>query len=347
MMWTTWRQHRAEAGVAGILLVVLLGGLLEVGHRARQRASALGLPACLRSKSDCSVALTSLHRDFHSIPPFTGFLVALPLLAGMFWAAPLVSREYEAGTHRLAWSQSVSPRQWMLAKIALVFGSVSLAALAVGLVATWALDPLSPAFGGRFNSTWYDVQGIVPVACMLFALAAGLLASVVLRRTIPAMAVTLVVYAAARIPVHWIRGHFAPVATLSGDRPMALLLTNLQGAPIDVFRSLAPPDALVRGTTLSVEPGGTSLSSHLSSIDLLHRYCPSLQVTRARDGSIHASNTTACRTALHDLSLRATTSFQPASHFWAIQAVELAVFAALAAMLAGLAVLLVASRRAV
>ena len=162
---------------------------------ARTRADALGLPACLKAQRDCSSSLETLHGYFHTIPPFTGALIALPILAGMFWTAPLVSREYEAGTHRLAWTQSVSPLRWITTKVVLIFGSIAAATLALSLLAVWALNPLMPAFGGRFNSTWYDIQGLVPVACMLFALSVGLAASALIRRTIPAMAVTLFVYA--------------------------------------------------------------------------------------------------------------------------------------------------------
>jgi ABC-type transport system involved in multi-copper enzyme maturation permease subunit len=93
------------------------------------------------SGGDCSKILSALHYDFHTIPPFTAALIAVPLLAGMFWAAPLVSREYEAGTHRLAWTQSVSPLRWLTIKIALIFGAIAAAALALGLLATWTLDP--------------------------------------------------------------------------------------------------------------------------------------------------------------------------------------------------------------
>lgn len=343
MIWTTWRQHRAEAGVGGALLVIVVVGLVAVGERARQRAHGLGLPACLNGGGDCSKALDALHRDFHSIPPFTGLLIAVPLLAGMFWAAPLVSREYEMGTHRLAWSQSVGPRKWLLVKMGLIFGLVTAAALGVGLLATWALRPLSPAFGGRYNSTWYDIQGIVPAACMLFALAAGVATSVLVRRTIPAMAVTLVVYAAARIPMHWLRVHFVPTSTASQTQPMSRLLGDVLGTPQELFTSLAPPDSLVQGTTVTIAPNGGSVSSHVSTIDLLRHYCPTLQITRSGD-NIHVGNSDACRTSLHDLSLRATVHFQSASHFWSMQAVEVALFAFVALALA-VATLLLVSRR--
>src|SRR5664279_1435858 len=122
MIWTTWRQHRAEATVATAILALLVAAMIVVGNIARDRARALGLPACTTTRGDCSSALEALHRDFHQIPPFTGALIAIPLLAGMFWAAPLVSSEYEAGTHRLAWTQSVSPLRWITIKLVLIFG---------------------------------------------------------------------------------------------------------------------------------------------------------------------------------------------------------------------------------
>ena len=209
MIWTTWRQHRAEAAVGALILAALAAVMVVIGSTARDRARALGLPAC-RAARACPGALIALHNDFRLIPSVTAALIALPLLAGMFFAAPLVSREYEAGTHRLAWTQSVSPRRWITIKIVLIFGVLASAALALGLLATWTLDPLTAAFGGRYNSVWHDVQGMVPVACILFAFAVGVAASALIRRTIPAMAVTLAAYAVTRIPIEFIRARFAP-----------------------------------------------------------------------------------------------------------------------------------------
>ena len=43
-----------------------------------------------------------------------------PALIGMFWGAPLIARELETGTFRLAWTQSVSRIRWLLVKLGLV-----------------------------------------------------------------------------------------------------------------------------------------------------------------------------------------------------------------------------------
>ncbi len=71
----------------------------------------------------------------------------------------------------------------------LIFAVIAAATLAISLLALWSLGPLMQAFGGRFNSTWFDIQGIVPVACMLFAFhSARRLAAMVLVNRLPDLA---------------------------------------------------------------------------------------------------------------------------------------------------------------
>jgi hypothetical protein len=344
VIWTTWRQHRAEAWVGVLILAALAATMVVVGSIARDRARSLGLPACAgdAAPASCGDALGRLHDDFHSIPPFVAALVAVPLIAGMFWAAPLVSREYEAGTQRLAWTQSVSPLRWITVKIALIFAAVAAGTLVLGLLATWSLDPLTAAFGGRFNSTWYDVRGVVPVAFILFALAVGVAASALIRRTIPAMAVTLVAYAAARIPLHWIRWHFAPLHSRTVTVPFDILLDNPTGGLHDVATSVLPPDAWLHGIVVT-SPSGRRLPVNQANVDVLSRYCPNLRSNATRTG---LQNAVECKAKVNDLSIRETITYQPASHFWAIQLVESAIFIGLAALLVTVAVLAVHRRRA-
>jgi hypothetical protein len=338
MIWTTWRQHRAEAGVGALILAALVVSMLTVGTTARDRAHALGLPGCTGARGDCSGLLEALHRDFHTIPPFTAALIAVPLLAGMFWAAPLVSREYEAGTHRLAWTQSVSPLRWITVKIAVIFGVLTAAALVLGLLATWTLDPLTDAFGGRFNSTWYDTQGHVPAACMLFALAVGVAASALIRRTIPAMSVTLVVYAAARIPIHFFRVHFAPLSTRSLSVPLASILDSPDGSPSDAVTStLSPADWLQ--TVVVIDPYGRPIPANSGNRELLQHYCANLPDR----GDLPRAAVQACSSRLHGLSYHGKITYQ--GHFWLIQAVECAIFLGLAALLVAAAVLAVTRHR--
>jgi hypothetical protein len=265
----------------------------------------------------------------------------------MFWTAPLVSREYEAGTHRLAWTQTVSPLRWITVKIVLIFGALAGLALILGLLAAWTLDPLTAAFGGRYNSTWYDTQGIVPVACMLFALALGVAASALIRRTIPAMAVTLIVYAAVRIPIHWIRGNFWPAVTHTYNVDVATLLQRRIGPLQDGYLSTLTPGDWIQTATITDSTGHRYVPNELS-FDVFSRYCPSVRPAATAGGDpqpLDPATIAACKPKVAGLTLHETVTYQPAAHFWPIQTVETVIFVALAALLVIVAVLTVARRR--
>ncbi len=339
MIWLTWRQHRAEAGVGAALLVAAVAALVVIGQGAHHLARQLGMPGCTRSGGDCGSALEQLHRHYHWLPPVTGSLIAVPLLVGMFWAAPLVSREYESGTHRLVWTQSISRRRWISTKVAIIAAVVGGAAAVLGLVATWALDPLAPAFGTRFNSTWYDITGVVPVACMLFAFAAGVAASALTRRTIPAMATTLVVYAAARIPVHFFRRSLWPTVHHTATYPLSALLRDPDGDnPLPI--GLSPNDWII--STVRLDPAGRPIGG-LNNRGILINYCPSLPPR----GEIGAGAVQACQARVNGLSMKDVSRYHPASQFWSIQLVESLLFVAIAAVVAAAAIVAVVRRRSI
>ena len=207
MTWMTWRQHRAAATVGGVILASIAAALVWLGVTARSKVRHYGLTTCLHNGTDCANAIAHLQRQYHWLPPVAASLFALPLLAGMFWGAPLIARELETGTYRLVWTQSISRLRWISTKLALVLGVTAAATVALGLLAVWAFQPLIPVLGNRFRGGWFDVQGIVPAAYMLFALALGACMGAIWRKTIPAMATTIVGFAAVRIPVHNLRRH--------------------------------------------------------------------------------------------------------------------------------------------
>lgn len=227
MTWMTWRQHRGAAAVGAAVLVSIAAGLVVLGISARTNVRHFGLTSCLRAKSDCTSALAQLQAQYHWLPPVAASLFALPLLAGMFFGAPLIAREIETGTYRLVWTQSVSRLRWISTKLTLILGVTATAILGLSLLAGWAFEPLIPVLGNRFRGGWFDVQGIIPAAYMLFALALGACVGAVWRRSIPAMATTMAGYAAVRIPIHNLRRHLLSpsiktVTTFIGSKPSSL-----------------------------------------------------------------------------------------------------------------------------
>jgi hypothetical protein len=140
------------------------------------------------------------------------WLTLLPGMIGVALAAPIVL-DLEAGTYRLAWTQSVTRGRWIATRIS--FGIV-MALAAAGLLAvlfSWYRGPLDKVFG-RFDGTSFDLEGIVPLGYVLFALGLGLAIGVVWRRTAPAVIASFLAYVACRLFVDgWLRQRF--VAPLS------------------------------------------------------------------------------------------------------------------------------------
>jgi hypothetical protein len=193
-MWLTWRQFRAQALVATCFLALLaIFAVISGPHISHVFDSyAHHCPAkerCNPTESSKTAGLTKL------MPEFNDLVTLMPALIGMFWGAPLVAREMESGAIRLVFTQSISRAQWLRAKVLGVGLAVALTAGIVSLMVTWwasAWDHYNYLPFGTFN-----VRDIVPIAYAIFSFALGVLIGILLRRTIPAMAVTLVLFIAA------------------------------------------------------------------------------------------------------------------------------------------------------
>ncbi|MET9529980.1 MULTISPECIES: hypothetical protein [unclassified Streptomyces] len=132
-------------------------------------------------------AYNNLFYDPATLISIATFCVAL------FAAGPLTARELESGTTRLAWSQSVSPARWLAAKLAVpalvVTVGTGLLILLYRLVWTSRSDLL---LAGYLPRELYFSIGPAAVVAPLLALALGALCGLLLRRTLPAMAVAAV-----------------------------------------------------------------------------------------------------------------------------------------------------------
>ena len=204
MMWLTWRQHRKQALFTAIGLAALAAFVIPTGLAMRHTYTDLGLPDCARDASEFSEACNQAFNQFndrYNTLLLAGILfLVLPLMVGLFWGAPLVTREVEQGTHRFVWTQGVSRKRWALVKFASV-GAVTLAAaVAYGLGVSWWQEPLTnPNGNSRFGFLFFDMQGVAPVGYTLFAVALGIFAGTVWPRMLPAMAATLAGFAGLRI----------------------------------------------------------------------------------------------------------------------------------------------------
>jgi hypothetical protein len=313
MNWLVWRLHRIQLSIAAALLAALTVLLLVTGlQMASQYHSAL--TACTANHS-CANLASTLFLGSHAV----GFLVIMtlgvPALFGLFWGAPLVASELETGTSQFAWMQSVTRKRWL----AVTAGWMLLAAAAwggaVSALVTWWSGPDNALQLDQFKPGRFDIMGIVPVGYALFAMALGLCAGALLRRTLPAIAVTLAGFIVVRAVVTlWLRPHYMSAVTVtyklfSGYTPTGSYWQLAQGI-------LNPAGGLVpapNGAAIDGIPVGSLPSACAASASGLQR--PGLS----------------CRQAL--AAFHGFITYQPASRYWAFQGIEFGIFAALAALL--------------
>ncbi len=344
MIWLTWRLFRVQAAVAAAILIAAAVAMLVTGPRLANLYDADGLPSC-HAHGDCAAVANTFLTQAQAAPYRQVFLLmvllalVLPALIGIFWGAPLIAREIETGTFRMAWNQSVTRRRWMTVKA----GGVGLAAVATaGLVSlglTWWVSPVyqavavsgasSPLGLQRFSMLIFDSQGLVPLGYAAFAFLLGVTAGVFIKRTIPAMAVTLVAFALVQVAWGtWIRPHL--IAPLHAVYSIASVALQTIGS--------------AEGNRLFLTAGGKSGDWILGS--------------HAVNTAGHAVNTVpaACQTAftgpnsfqdcLSRAGIKLAVAYQPDSRFWDFQLLETGIFLAIAVLLGWLCVSRVSRRLA-
>ena len=215
MIRFAWLRFRTQAlvalGVLAVLAVVLAVTGIPLAH-----AYATAVAACEQQHHDCTTALSTLPRRTATArcsALLSALVIAVPALIGMFWGAPLAAREFETGTFRLAWTQGITRTRWLAVKLGVVgVASMAVAGL-LSLMVTWWSSPIRTVKMEPLNPADFHVSGIAPVGYAAFAFALGVTAGLLIRRTLPAMAVTLAIFAAVTLafPV-WVRPHLLPPA---------------------------------------------------------------------------------------------------------------------------------------
>lgn len=219
LLWLAWRQHRWGI-VSAAVLVAALGGYMLWNEAAIVPVTyqSCGVD-CLYVFGRFSERSMAADLQLWLATGFGGFVA-------VFWAAPLVAREFEQRTHLLAWSQDVSARRWLAGKaVVLAVAAVGLAAV-LGVVAGSMIDRLGtadPRFYSAFEGVRFEASLSLQASFALFGVALGLAASVLLRRTVPAMGVTLAVFAGVRGAVALLRHSYLP--------PLQVFVPLSSGAP--------------------------------------------------------------------------------------------------------------------
>jgi hypothetical protein len=303
VIWLSWRQERLEAALAAGLLALVALVLVPLGIHMGSVYLHSGVAACVAhtaaSGAGCSGIVSDFQHRFEHAGPIVPWLNFLPGIFGVLFAAPLIL-EFEQGTYRLAWTQSVTRRRWLTTKLVAIYASALLGAVVLTRLMTWWRQPLDHV-QGRMEPNVFDFEGIVPYAYTVFAVSLVLAIGLFTRRTVVASAGGLLGYFAARISVQtWGRQHYlAPLKRVwAPGEPGPTNLdhawnfvsgpSNAQGVPVPFARFIA---------TCMTGPKGATES---------------------------------CLRAHHIYNVAV---YQPASRFWLFQGIEAAMFAGAGALL--------------
>ncbi|NUR69315.1 MAG: ABC transporter permease [Hamadaea sp.] len=329
------RQFRAPAWTAVAGLVALAAVLLAT--RPQLTAAAAAAHRACGDDTNCPALVTFVHSNSPLSTAIGLVVLVVPALVGAFWGAPLVAREFEAGTHKLVWTQSVSRTRWLAVKLAVAGTAAVVLTGLVSVLVTWWAEPLDEAAAAVYAT--FDQRDVVPMAYALFAFTAGMTLGLVTRRTLPAMAMALGGLLAVRIVVtQWVRPLIAaPEQTTfaldpdhtgygsGGNILLGIPKAALQPPPPDL------PDAWIRSTAI-VDGAGRPLTD-----DVLHAACPGLD--QGGGGGPAGPVPADVAQRMHDCvakigeTYHQAVSYQPGDRYWMFQWWELGVFAALSVLL--------------
>jgi ABC-2 family transporter protein len=311
----TLRQFRVQALVAAVLLVLAGSYLIHLG-------------AAIHAVRDASQLPGRYEQTMLFLSAGCGLI---PALIGAFWGAPLIARELETGTHRLVWNQSVPRRRWLAVKLAVPALASMAVAGSLSALLTWAAAPVDAATGDRFSTIMFGARGIAPLGYAAFGFTLGAITGLLVRRTLPAMAIAFLAVTAMQFAVpNLVRPHYLPpermTVPMNADAiNQARTLGSITGGPL--VGGLEVPDAWVTDTSELLTPDGRPLS------DAAFNTCLTDAPKTGATGRF--GDTAGC---LGKLDLHVNLAYQPDSRFWPFQWMELALYLGLSALLAALGV---------
>ena len=330
MIWLTWRQFRVQALTAAAALAAFAILLAATGPHLASLYAASAITGC--HGGSCVAAPVAFLNRLQATSPYPvvyllgiGLILVAPAILGIFWGAPLIARELETRTFTLAWNQSITRTRWLVVKLALTGLAAMAVTEALSLMYAWWADPIGKATGlgastsvfsgGRFSSLIFATHGITPLGYAAFAFALGTAAGALIRRTVPAMAVTLAIFAAAQLAMPLgVRPHLIPP-----DRTIA----TIESVDLD-FGSLT-------ATVVPGRPGAWILSS--GAVNAAGQPVSNLPAAcQAAIAGLKPSSPSLC---MESRGFREAITYEPASRYWPLQGIETGIFGALALALAG------------
>jgi hypothetical protein len=206
----------------------------------------------------------------------------------------------------------------------------------LSLMQAWWAAPIGRAAGqggsstylamNRYSALVFATHGITPLGYAAFGFALGVTAGALIRRTVPAMAVTLAIFAALQVAMPlWIRPNLIPASHT------VIPVTSLDGISLSQTAHPNHSTFSLGALDLPGQPGAWILSS--GTVNAAGQATITTPAACTAPAMQNASPAFFDCLASH--GIREAISYQPASRYWAFQSTETAIYLALALALAG------------
>jgi hypothetical protein len=225
-----FRLHRFEVIGFAVLIALLTVAALVVA--AQLDATGYGAHCYDGSQTPACEAMGRAFWGLQQtqVPMVQAILVMLPFLLAALIGAPLVARELERGTSRLAWSLAPSRVRWFIVRVVpalvLVFALSMVAGVALDrlLAAAEPGTDLANAFAG------FGSRGVVLAARATFVFAVGVTIGAVMGRMLPALVMTAVIGSVAIAGGSYVHGKW-----LASEAVWVVSTDSGTGHPGDLF----------------------------------------------------------------------------------------------------------------
>lgn len=300
MNWLIWRLYRKQFIVFGALLllfaifVVLTGNSLWDDY---QKA----LSTCSLTNS-CNNLSETLFQDYGAV--LTTIVIVglgMPFLLGIFLGVPLIAKEYEDGTNKLAWTQSVTRRKWLTVKVVWSLLFSALYGLAITLLIMWWARTENAVLEDQFTPAHFGTQGLMPIAYAIFATSLGIFLGAWFKKVLVSLAVTFGVLVVLQAGFTlFVRQYYQPSIVISA--PLANEATPTSGLP-DGANWLLSKNVVDKNNT--VYDGFTQAT--------MPKECEGLKPNEIN----------AC---LNTLGFHAVTTYHPSDRYWKFQWIESGIY---------------------
>ena len=208
----TLRLHRFEAFafvvlvVAGVGLAFLVGARLDAIRYDPRCYDTTGLvpvtTACQQAMNRFSAMVDGEANEVAIITTF------VPFLAGLLLGTPIVGREVERGTTRLAWALSPSRQRWFLQRLIPVLVVVAGGSFLLGVAGDRLIGASQPQLDPANAFDQFGFRGVVIAARAVFVFGLAVLVGAVMGRALPAFIVAgliaVIAIAGGSRVHHWI-----------------------------------------------------------------------------------------------------------------------------------------------